>query len=108
VENANAHETPVSANEQAPVRHANGRWAKGKPGGPGRPRRDVERQYLAALSSAVPVEVWREIVDSAVAAAKNGNAAARAWLARYVLGNQPLTLVDLAALEADEGLTDEG
>ena len=32
-----------------------GKFAKGNPGGPGRPRRTVEREYLAALSDALPL-----------------------------------------------------
>jgi hypothetical protein len=45
-------------------RDDNGRFAKGNPGGPGRPRRAVEADYLAALSQAVPLEKWRDIVET--------------------------------------------
>ena len=33
-------------------RNMNGTFAPGNPGGPGRPRRGVERQYLAAFAEA--------------------------------------------------------
>ena len=70
------------------------------PDGPGLPRRAVEREYLATLSEAVPLDAWREIVAAAVEKAKAGDAKARDWLARYLLGEKPMTLTDLAADEA--------
>jgi hypothetical protein len=79
-----------------------GRFTVGNPGGPGRPRRAVERQYLAALSDAVSLDDWRDIVQAAVAAAKEGDGKARDWLTRYLVGENPLTLTDLAADEAAE------
>ncbi len=79
-----------------------GRFAVGNPGGPGRPRRAVEREYLAALSESVSLDDWREIVRAAVAAAKQGDAKARDWLCRYLVGEKPPTLTDLAADEAAE------
>jgi hypothetical protein len=44
---------------------SNGRFAVGNPGGPGRPRRAIEREYLAALSDTVSLGDWREIVERA-------------------------------------------
>jgi hypothetical protein len=82
------------------IRGDKGHFKRGNPGGPGRPRRAVERQYLAALSDAVPLDAWRAIVEAAVEAAKNGDARARDWLARYLVGEHPLSLADLAADEA--------
>jgi hypothetical protein len=76
-----------------------GHFKRGNPGGPGRPRRAVERQYLAALSDAVTLDTWRAIVEAAVTAAKNGDGKAREWLTRYLIGERPLTLADLAADE---------
>jgi hypothetical protein len=38
---------------------------------------------------------WRVICARAVADAKDGNAAARDWLSRHLLGDQPLALVGL-------------
>ena len=76
-----------------------GRFAPGNPGGPGRPRRAVERDYLAALSEAVTLADWRDIVKAAVLAAKQGDSKARDWLARYLLGEKPPPLTELAAAE---------
>jgi hypothetical protein len=52
------------------------------------------------LSATVSLEDWRAIVQAAVASAKDGDAKAREWLARYLLGEKPLTLTALAADEA--------
>jgi len=48
----------------------NGRFAPGNPGGPGRPRRAIESEYLATLGDAVSLDDWREIVTRAVSDAK--------------------------------------
>lgn len=69
------------------ARQRNGRFAKGNTGGPGRPRLTVtEREYMEATMEACPVSAWREIVAAAVNDAKAGNARARDWLARYLVG----------------------
>jgi len=81
------------------VRNGNGTFALGNPGGPGRPPRPTERSYLVALAAAVPLEVWGQIVDRAVADALAGDAKAREWLAKYLLGSDPMKLLDLAADE---------
>ena len=67
-------------------RDANGRFLPGHPGGPGRPRRAVEADYLAALSDAVPPEAWKRIVARAVEDGEKGDAKARDWLAAYLIG----------------------
>src|SRR5262249_43172429 len=67
-------------------RDPNGRFLPGHPGGPGRPRRAVEADYLAALSEAVPPEAWKRIVARAVEDAEKGDAKARDWLAAYLVG----------------------
>jgi hypothetical protein len=69
-----------------PDRAANGRFAPGWRGGPGRPRRVIERDYLAALSEAVPIDRWKKIVERAASDAENGDAKARDWLGSYLLG----------------------
>jgi len=81
-------------------RQGNGRFALGNPGGPGRPRRAVERDYLIVLSESVTLDDWRAIIQKTVDAAKNGDAKARDWLARHLVGDKPLTLTALAADEA--------
>jgi hypothetical protein len=80
-------------------RTVGGQFAEGNPGGPGRPRRAIERDYLAALSDACGPETWREIVERAVADAKNGDAKAREWLAHYLLGIPALGWLHKLAVE---------
>jgi hypothetical protein len=75
-------------------RHDNGRFAKGNRGGPGRPRRVVEANYLAALFDAVPLDTWERICDQAVAQALRGDHRAREWLSNYLIG-RPLQAVEL-------------
>ena len=82
-------------------RDESGRFAPGNPGGPGRPRRAIEREYLAVLGEAVTLDDWRDVVARAVADAKNGDHQARVWLAKYVIGEKS-TLLDVAAAEADQ------
>ena len=61
--------------------------------------RRTEADYMNVLLDAVPVEDWRSVVTAAVAAAKAGDAGARAWLAQYLIGKPgatalaPLTVV---------------
>ena len=81
-------------------RDDHGRFAPGNAGGPGRPRRAVERDYLTTLTEACPPETWRGIVERAVTDAKDGDATARAWLAKYLIGDKPTALTELAIAEA--------
>ena len=67
-------------------RNPNGTFAEGNPGGPGRPARATERQYMAAVMAACDLDTWQAIVERAVADAKNGDGTARAWLASYLVG----------------------
>jgi hypothetical protein len=61
--------------------------------------RRTEANYMGVLLEAVPLEAWREVVSATVAAAKAGDATARAWLAQYLVGKPgatapaPLTVV---------------
>ena len=77
-------------------RNSDGTFGAGNPGGPGRPRRAVERQYLSTLAEAVALEDWRQIVARAVADAKAGDARAREWLSKHLMGDDPLALAELA------------
>jgi len=94
-----------------------GRFSKGNPGGPGRPRRAVEEDYLAALSDQLSIERWENIVSKAIEDAENGDHRARDWIARYALGPSPkvaemglqgaLRLFQLAVDEAREKTVEE-
>ena len=61
--------------------------------------RRTEADYMGVLLDAVPLDDWREVVSATVAAAKAGDATARAWLAQYLMGKPgatapaPLTVV---------------
>ena len=94
-----------------------GRFSKGNPGGPGRPRRAVEEDYLTALSDQLSIERWENIVSKAIEDAENGDHRARDWIARYALGPSPkvaemglqgaLRLFQLAVDEAREKTVEE-
>jgi hypothetical protein len=66
-------------------RDGQGRFLPGWKGGPGRPRRAVEADYLRTLSDAVPLDRWREICDVAVEQALAGDSKAREWSANYLM-----------------------
>jgi hypothetical protein len=82
-------------------RNGDGRFTFGNPGGPGRPRRVTELDYLAALAEAVPLETWRAICRRAGADALAGDHKAREWIARYLLGN-PAELPSLWCATGDQ------
>ena len=64
-------------------RNPDGTFAEGNGGGPGRPARATERQYMAVVMAACDLDTWQAIVERAVTDAKNGDSTARAWLASY-------------------------
>lgn len=68
------------------MRDEQGRFLTGNPGGPGRPKRTTERDYLAVVLSACPPDKWQEIVERAVDDATDGDPQARNWLASYLIG----------------------
>ena len=53
--------------------------------------RRTEADYMGVLLDAVPLEDWRAVVTATVAAARAGDAAARAWLAQYLVGKPGAT-----------------
>ena len=82
------------------MRDQAGRWAKGNPGGPGRPRRMVEVDYIA-LTADIAGPHWGRVVQAAVELAVSGDARAREWLARYLLGEpRDGVLVRIAGCES--------
>src|SRR4051812_15971604 len=52
--------TPRPATTGGRDKHT-GRFLAGNAGGPGRPRRAVERDYLTALGDTITLDVWRQI-----------------------------------------------
>ena len=84
-------------------RNGNGQVVPGNPGGPGRPRRVTECDYLRTLTEECPPETWRAICRRSVQDALAGDARARDWLARYLLGNvAELPTLGAATLEAEK------
>ena len=69
-----------------------GRFAEGNPGGPGRPPRATETAYLEALTEIVTPERWRAICERAASDAEAGDAKAREWIAKYVIGAGDVTV----------------
>lgn len=63
-----------------------GRFEQGNDGGPGRPKRQTEFTYMYVLMEACDPDSWEEVVAGAVQAAKEGDAKARDWLSKYLLG----------------------
>jgi hypothetical protein len=61
--------------------------------------RRTEGDYMSTLLDTVTLEDWQDVVSNALAAAKQGDAQARAWLAQYLVGKPagkaptPLTVV---------------
>ncbi len=64
-------------------------------------RRPIEREYLAALNAAVPLDTWQAICMRAADDALAGDAKARDWLAKWLLGIESRLLTTLAAEESE-------
>lgn len=88
-----------------------GMFQIGNPGGPGRPKRQTEADYLLATMESVPLDTWRAIVARAVNDAQDGDYRAREWLGRYLIGDPatkapaPLQVVVQQLLQQDQALT---
>ena len=57
---------------------------------------------MRALSDVLTFDAWRDIFETAINAARDGDAKAREWVARYALGDTPTTLQALAVMEAHD------
>lgn len=79
-----------------------GRFAPGNGGGPGRPPVATERTYLHSLQTACPPERWERIVSRAVDDAEAGDAKARDFLARYLIGTPERTPSTLLSIAVDD------
>ena len=89
-------------------RQVNGTFALGHAGGPGRPKRSTEENYLQVLSEQVTLKDWTEVVQRALDDAKNGDNRARDWLGTYLMGDKPPAMllkpeptIDAVALAAE-------
>ncbi len=80
-------------------RDKHGRFQVGNAGGPGRPRRAIEREYIGAVSEAVSIDDWRGIISKAREDALAGDHQARQWLTHFLIGDERISLTQLAALE---------
>jgi hypothetical protein len=87
-------------NGVASQRDARGRFVPGHQGGPGRKRRSVEVEYLRSLSDAVSLDAWRQVCETALRQAIEGDDRARAFLEKYLVGDPPPKT--LASITADE------
>ncbi len=70
----------------AQVRGSDGRFIKGKPGGPGRKSKAAELPFLEQLKTGVTPEDFGEIVQKLVAMSKRGNLTAISMLFDHLLG----------------------
>ena len=62
-------------------------------------RRPIEREYLATLNGAVPLDTWQAICKRAADDALAGDARARDWLAKWLLATDTRPLTTLVAEE---------
>lgn len=72
-------------------RGAGGKFAAGNPGGPGRPARVIEVDYIRRLSAAVTPDKWQKIIAKVVTLAENGERWAVEFIAARVMGQATLT-----------------
>lgn len=90
------------------MRKEDGKFDKGNPGGPGRPKRETERAYLDAIIAECPPETWRKIAGKAVEDALDGDSKAREWLSHYVVGKpqQSAPTLKEMAIDAEAGVNE--
>lgn len=73
--------------------------------------RRTESGYMGILLDAVTFDDWRDVVDAALRAAKQGDQSARTWLGQYLLGRPdvkaptPLNVV-VQQLNGDDPVVD--
>ena len=63
-------------------------------------RRPIEREYLATLNAAVPLDTWEAICKRAADDALAGDTKARDWLAKWLLALDTRRLTTMAAEES--------
>ena len=90
------------------ARTEKGHWLPGQrsPNPKGRPSRKKEEKYLQAMVQFVSVDDWLEVVEKALADAKEGQASARNWLSNYLIG-KPKQQVMIEGMKEIVDRTDE-
>ena len=112
-------ETIISIDDYANHRDGKGRFTKGNPGGPGRPARATEEEYLLTLRDTIPLERWQRMIEKiADHIEETGSIRAFVALADRMLGKPAVTVHDdsesgykaLMALmaEVDDDSEDDG
>jgi hypothetical protein len=91
-----------------------GKFKKGNPGGPGRPRKKkpelqhIENDYVTRVANRVPPERLDPIIDKALEQADNGDRFARAWLTQMLMLTGKLVEIaaaDQAGLDSEDIIT---
>ena len=83
-------------------RNDKGQFVDGNPGGPGRPPRVIENEYLKVFTENVSLDDWGEIIAKTVELAKDGDNAARSWLSDRLIGKGGLIAIgELESLVKD-------
>ena len=83
-----------------PEGDANGRFTKGYKGGPGRPPRRTESEYLNITANKVPLNQWQRVVQKALKDALDGDKHARRWLSDFLIG-RPATTELVAGVDSE-------
>jgi hypothetical protein len=75
-------------------------WQPGQSGNPaGRPKKAREVAYLDTFRQVVTPDKWQAIIERAYQDAKKGDAAARKWIADYLIGPP----IERKEITGDEG-----
>lgn len=90
-------------------RNDRGQFVVGNSGGPGRPARQTEAEYLATMGDVCSPKEWRTIIKRAVRDAKAGDPRARRWLGDYLIGpaTSERVVVNTAIVTAPEFASDQ-
>lgn len=84
-------------------RDETGRFVKGHPGGPGRPKKEREERFLEITLSTVTFTDWKDIINKAVVQAKHGDSQARKFLADYLIG-PPVQRTELTGADGNSAI----
>lgn len=76
-----------------------GRFLPGNKASPGRKKKAVERDYTKMFTDVVTPDKWREMIESALKLAVQGDSFARRWLSDYIIGKPP-QILELRGAEA--------